>query len=132
MTDLPKTEEEWLSRLSPEQFQVLRKAGTEPPFTGIYWDVKVDGVYTCAGCGTALFRSETKYDSGSGWPSFSEPVAEGLIEEREDRSGGRTRTEVVCATCGGHLGHLFPDGPRPTGMRYCVNSASLNLEEEGE
>lgn len=132
MTDLPKTEEEWLSRLSPEQFQVLRKAGTEPEFTGIYWDVKADGIYTCAGCGTALFRSEAKYDSGCGWPSFYEPLAAGLIEEREDRSGGRVRTEVVCVTCGGHLGHLFPDGPQPTGIRYCVNSASLDLEEDGE
>ena len=128
MKDLP--ENAWKERLTPEQFRVLRKADTEPPFTGAYWDVKKDGTYRCAGCGTALFRSDTKYDSGSGWPSFYEPAAEGVVEERVDRSHGMTRTEVVCATCGGHLGHLFPDGPNPTGLRYCINSVSLHLDED--
>lgn len=127
-TDLPTSEEEWRARLDPEQFEVLRRSGTERPFTGVYWDSKDDGVYRCAGCGTELFSSETKYDSGTGWPSFYRPMPGDPVATREDRSHGMVRTEVVCATCGGHLGHVFPDGPEPTGLRYCINSASLDLD----
>ena len=129
MTDMPKTEAEWREKLDPEQYQVLRQGGTERAFTGKYWDSKAEGLYRCAGCGEKLFSSDTKYESHSGWPSFYQPIAEDLVDEEEDRSYGMVRTEIKCANCGGHLGHVFPDGPQPTGLRYCVNSASLDLEE---
>jgi peptide-methionine (R)-S-oxide reductase len=129
MTDVHQlTEEQWRERLTAEQYAVLRQAGTERAFTGAYWSTKEPGVYRCAGCHTELFSSETKYDSGSGWPSFTEPISDDRVELREDRSHGMVRTEVVCATCGGHLGHVFPDGPGPTGQRYCMNSVSLDLD----
>ena len=129
MTDMPKTEAEWRDKLDPEQYQILRQGGTEQAFTGKYWDSKAEGVYRCAGCGEKLFSSDTKYESHSGWPSFFQPVAEEIIDEEQDRSYGMVRTEIKCANCGSHLGHVFDDGPQPTGLRYCVNSASLDLEE---
>lgn len=131
MTDMPQTESEWKEKLTPEQYQVLRQGGTERPFSGEYWDAKARGVYRCAGCGEKLFSSDTKYESHSGWPSFFQPLADDAIEEDQDRSYGMVRTEIKCANCGGHLGHVFDDGPNPTGLRYCVNSASLDLEEDG-
>jgi peptide-methionine (R)-S-oxide reductase len=130
MTDMPQTEAEWKEKLDPERYQVLRQGGTERPFTGEYWDSKAKGVYRCAGCGEKLFSSDTKYESHSGWPSFFQPLAEESIEQEDDRSYGMVRTEIKCANCGGHLGHVFDDGPNPTGLRYCVNSASLELEED--
>jgi peptide-methionine (R)-S-oxide reductase len=128
MTDMPQTEAEWRAKLDPEQFQVLREAGTERPFSGKYNDTKTPGSYKCAGCGTELFSSDAKFESGSGWPSFYEALDPAKIKEIEDRAYGMVRTEVRCATCDGHLGHLFPDGPNPTGMRYCINSAALELD----
>jgi peptide-methionine (R)-S-oxide reductase len=123
-----KSDEEWQAELTPEQYAVLRRQGTEPAFTGKYWDCHDDGIYRCAGCGAELFDATTKYDSGSGWPSFTEPMFADAVEVRVDRSHGMVREEVVCRCCGGHLGHVFPDGPGPTGQRYCMNSCSLQLD----
>ncbi|MDQ3388372.1 MAG: peptide-methionine (R)-S-oxide reductase MsrB [Gemmatimonadota bacterium] len=127
---LQKNDEEWRRELTPEQYRVLRQKGTEAPFTGEYWNTTDPGVYACAGCGEDLFRSESKFDSGCGWPSFSAPAEPGKIDEEEDRTLGMRRTEVLCNRCGGHLGHLFDDGPHPTGMRYCINSAAVKLRDE--
>lgn len=124
-----KSDEEWKEILPPERYQVLRGKGTERPFTGELLNNKEKGVYKCAGCGQELFSSDTKFDSGSGWPSFFSPLSEGKVEEKQDRSLFTVRTEVICSKCGGHLGHVFDDGPRPTGLRYCVNSASLDFEQ---
>ena len=125
--DVEKTEAQWADELSPEQFAVLRQAGTERAFTGKYWDCHDDGVYRGAGCGAELFDSGTKYDSGTGWPSFTEPMVAEAVELRSDTTHGMVRTEVVCRRCGGHLGHVFDDGPGLTGQRYCMNSCSLDL-----
>ena len=126
-----KTDAEWRAELTPEQYEVLREAGTEPAFTGRYWNAHEDGMYRCAGCGAELFSSQTKFDSGTGWPSFTEPAVSEAVETRDDNSYGMVRTEAVCRNCGGHLGHVFPDGPRDQGgLRYCINSASLQLDTE--
>ncbi len=125
-----KSDAEWREELSAEQYQVARCSGTEPAFTGKYWNEKRAGVYNCVCCGTPLFDSTTKYDSGSGWPSFHSPKDPANVVEHQDRSHGMVRTEVVCAKCDAHLGHVFPDGPEPTGLRYCINSASIDLEPE--
>ena len=131
MDKLDRTDAEWRSALTPEQYRILRECGTEPPFSGELLHVKDKGEFRCAGCGEPLFASDTKYDSGSGWPSFTKPMTGEAVSEHRDFSHGMDRTEVRCARCEGHLGHVFPDGPAPTGQRYCLNSASLTFVPEG-
>ena len=127
---LPQSDEDWRQRLTPRQFEVTRRAGTEPAFTGEYWDCHDDGTYVCVCCDAPLSSSETKFDSGTGWPSFFRALDDDAVEEDVDESHGMTRTEARCRNCGAHLGHVFPDGPRPSGLRYCMNSASLRLDRE--
>jgi peptide-methionine (R)-S-oxide reductase len=131
-TPITKNDAEWRAELTPEQYHVLREAGTERAFTGPYVNEKTPGVYTCAGCGATLFDSDTKFDSGTGWPSFTDPAVAEAVQTRSDRKFGMVRTEVLCRNCGGHLGHLFPDGPGDSGLRYCINGCALKLEPKGE
>lgn len=130
MAKIDKTEEQWREELSPEQYRILREKGTERPFTGEYNDFDEAGEYVCAACGEKLFQSDTKFNAGCGWPSFYAPANETGIDEHRDTSHGMIRTEVTCSNCGGHLGHVFPDGPAPTGLRYCINSVSIKFEKE--
>ena len=126
-----KTEQEWKEQLTQEQYRVTRQKGTERPYTGEYWNHKELGIYSCIGCGTDLFLSDTKFDAGCGWPSYFKPVNDKVITEKRDTTSGMIRTEVLCSTCDAHLGHVFPDGPPPTGLRYCINSASINFRAAG-
>ncbi len=131
MSKIEKSDDDWRRQLTPEQYRVLREAGTEPPFSGKYWDRHDDGMYRCAGCGADLFSADTKFDSDSGWPSFTEPALAQAVELRPDHSHGMRRTEVICRRCGGHLGHIFDDGPKDQGgKRYCINSCALDLHEQ--